>query len=74
MLFQFREPEFQEKKETYGPPETTGGGGGGGAVSSGMGVAGATGVGETTTTASGPGLLEMAKPSEFRLKAMKQKK
>lgn len=64
--FQFREPTTGD---THKDKDATEGEGGGGDADSRK-----TGGEATEANESGPGLLELSKPSEFRLKALKQQK
>lgn len=64
--YQFREPATSDSQQMDSHEGQAGGGGGGGAP----------GEEDISSEAkeSGPGLLELSKPSEFRLRALKQQK
>jgi len=69
--FQFREPATADSQQMDSYEGQAGGSGGGGAG----GPAGETGEDiSSEAKESGPGLLELSKPSEFRLRALKQQK
>jgi len=73
--FQFREPDTTDIQQMDNNDEQAGGGSGSGAVAAAGGGAGDAGEDiSSEAKESGPGLLELSKPSEFRLKALKQQK
>lgn len=65
--FQFREPDTADTQQKEGNEAQRESGGAGGAGDAGENVS-------SEAKESGPGLLELSKPSEFRLKALKQQK
>jgi len=70
--FQFREPATADSQQMDSYEGQAGGSGGGGGGGGGAGDAGEDISSEAKE--SGPGLLELSKPSEFRLRALKQQK
>ncbi|KAH8417458.1 hypothetical protein KR222_000260 [Zaprionus bogoriensis] len=76
--FQFREPDTTDTQQMdNNDAQGSGGAGGGGGGGDGAGDTRKSGGNEAISSEakeSGPGLLELSRPSEFRLKALKQQK